>query len=60
MRNSEHCAFFEFVSNDSLNDRVIFHIDICCGLVNKHDFTPFQEGSANAEKLFLSCRQTTI
>jgi hypothetical protein len=55
MRNGQDCAFLEFFGNNSLDDGIVFHVYVCCRLVDKHYAALLEESSANAKQLFLSC-----
>ena len=47
MSNSEHSAISKLFLDDSLNDLIIFHVDIGSGFINEDDLALFEEGSTD-------------
>ena len=60
MRYGQHCAFFELLSDDFLNNGIVLDIDVRSCFVNKNDFAMFEKCPTNTEKLFLSSWQTLV
>ncbi len=56
MGDCDNSTFSKFFRDDSLDDSIILHVDICSCFINKDYFTLLEKSSTDTQKLFLACR----
>lgn len=55
MGDGQHCAAFELLSDNFLNDLIVLLVDVGRGFVDDDNLAFLEEGPADAEELFFSC-----